>query len=584
MKKTYLILLSSLIFSFNAFAQIERNLPNACTPLEEKGILEYAQGAPSRASGITNPPNFPIRTAAEWEEIQALCITWRSFPTVLSQIVKEAQSECKVIIICTDSLVVKSNLASNGVVPTNVVFLQQQSNTIWMRDYGGNTVYKNDVEDLLLVDWIYNRPRPKDDVIPEAIATYYNIPIYSTTTVPNDLVHTGGNFMSDGMGTAFSSKLVLNENKGTGYSLVNKTEAQIDTIMHNFMGIQYGRYIKMETLPYDGIHHIDMHMKLLDENTLLVGKYPTGIADGPQIEANLQYVLNNYNTPFGVPYKVVRVQMPPENNAYPNTTGEYRTYTNWVFVNKKILIPVYEEEYDTTALNILQESLPGYQIVPIPCNDIIQQSGAIHCITHCVGVNQPLLITHQPLEDTYNTSIPYIVTASLQHQTGIDSAILWYRTQNIASFQSVSMTNAGGNTFSVGIPPQIAGTVVEYYIEGKATNGKEQVRPITAPSGYYHFEVLHPVSIEKNSISEMQSIFPNPASALTCIPLNLAKSAQGSLKIYNLVGQELGDIHTGNFPTGESKYFFNAANYSSGTYFVMFKTNECLNVQKVIVR
>ena len=39
-------------------------------------------------------------------------------------------------------------------------------NNIWMRDYGQNTVYKNDVEDRLLVDWIYNRNRPYDDLVP----------------------------------------------------------------------------------------------------------------------------------------------------------------------------------------------------------------------------------------------------------------------------------------------------------------------------------------------------------------------------------------------------------------------------------
>ena len=38
--------------------------------------------------------------------------------------------------------------------------------------------------------------------------------------------------------------------------------------MKKFMGIE--RYIKMETLPYDEIHHIDMHMKLLDEETILM--------------------------------------------------------------------------------------------------------------------------------------------------------------------------------------------------------------------------------------------------------------------------------------------------------------------------
>jgi agmatine deiminase len=73
--------------------------------------------------------------------------------------------------------------------------------------------------------------------------------------------------------------------------------------MQQFMGID--RYIKMPTLPYDGIHHIDMHMKLIDEETLMVGQYPPGVSDGPQIEANISDVVNNFQTAFGNQYKVV---------------------------------------------------------------------------------------------------------------------------------------------------------------------------------------------------------------------------------------------------------------------------------------
>ena len=69
--------------------------------------------------------------------------------------------------------------------------------------------------------------------------------------------------MCDGFGTGFSSKLTLDEN-------TLHTEAEVDTIMKKFMGIN--RYIKMETLPYDDIHHIDMHMKLLDEETILMAE------------------------------------------------------------------------------------------------------------------------------------------------------------------------------------------------------------------------------------------------------------------------------------------------------------------------
>jgi agmatine deiminase len=160
--------------------------------------------------------------------------------------------------------------------------------------------------------------------------------------------------------------------------------------MADFMGID--RYIKMETLPYDDIHHIDMHMKLLDEETLLVGQYPAGVADGPQIEANLNYVLNNFRTPFGNPYHVVRIPMPPDGgNDYPNDNGDYRTYANCVFVNKTVLVPTYEEEYDTTGLRILQEQLPGYNVVGINCNNIITSLGALHCITKLVHTPRPAL-------------------------------------------------------------------------------------------------------------------------------------------------------------------------------------------------
>ncbi len=60
------------------------------------------------------------------------------------------------------------------------------------------------------------------------------------------------------------------------------------------MGID--RFIKLNVLPYDVIHQIDMHMKLLDAETLSREQYPPGISDGPQTETNLSYLLNNVKT------------------------------------------------------------------------------------------------------------------------------------------------------------------------------------------------------------------------------------------------------------------------------------------------
>ena len=82
------------------------------------------------------------------------------------------------------------------------------------------------------------------------------------------------------------------------------------------------------------------------------------------------------------------------------------TYSNATFVNNTILLPTYYEQYDTTAIRIWEEAMPGYNVVGIDCDSQRQHhclSGAIHCITHSVAVEDPLMISHLPLQDTDDT-------------------------------------------------------------------------------------------------------------------------------------------------------------------------------------
>ncbi|HNP98616.1 MAG TPA: agmatine deiminase family protein, partial [Bacteroidia bacterium] len=347
MKRKYFLLLMALL-PVLAFSQ---NTLHRISDSEKIQMPDYLrQISQYRTDGITIPPAGAVRASAEWEEIDALIVAWISYPVILKEIVRYAQDETNVFIICSDSATVKNYLTVSGVPQTRIQYIVAPFNSIWCRDYGPWNIYSDDVDSLSLIDWIYNRPRPKDDTVPSAIERHTGLPMYQTTVAPNDLIHTGGNFMTDGLGTGFSSNLIVDENPG--HSI-----AEIDTIMSQFMGIN--RYIKMNTLPYDGIHHIDMHMKLLDEETILMGEYPAGVADGPGIEANLQTVLNTYNSPFGTPYKVVRIPMPPDaNGLYPNAGGDYRTYANAVFVNKTVILPTYAQQYDTTALRIWREAMP----------------------------------------------------------------------------------------------------------------------------------------------------------------------------------------------------------------------------------
>ncbi len=575
-----IVFLGLFLLPVFSFGQIER-VSHRMNSLEKLQMPEHLDRMRNfQSTGITTPPLSPVRASAEWEEIDALMITWTSYPSILVEIVRAAQTEAKVLIVCADSNVVINYLTSSGVPLVNIEYLIEPYNSVWCRDYGPWNIYTNDVDSLALVDWIYNRPRAKDDTVSAAIQRHTGLPFYLMTQAPYDLIHTGGNFMTDGFGTGFSSDLILQENP-------TKSENQIDSIMNAFMGID--RYIKMPTLPFDQIHHIDMHMKLLDEETLLVGEYPPGVADGPQIEANLQYILANFNSVFGTPYKVVRIPMPPDNSgAYPNTGGDYRTYANAVFVNKTVILPTYAEQYDTTAIRIWREALPGYTIAGINCNSMITALGAIHCITKEVSTADPLLISHQELQNTFNSSLPYQVDARILHRSSISNANIFYRTDTMQAYQSSAMTLGvpSTNTWSGFIPAQSAGSTMYYYIQAEALSGKEQVRPLPAPAGYWNFDVLlNTGTMNSTTIASLQmnAAFPNPSKGITCIPLTTDGENNIRLELLNPKGQVIETIYSGKV-IRDRNFFVNTSELSSGVYLILLSSSDKKLFQKLIVR
>ena len=581
MKKLFVFLffaLSGLLI----FAQ-KTPLPNNFSAEE---LLRLPQYHPPSSRSITTPPSFPVRTAAEWEEMGSVLISFQYYESFLTEIIRYAREEAHVYVFCDDSNSVKNYLQSAGVDLSNISYFEHSMNSVWIRDFGPNNIYKNDVEDLSLVDWVYNRNRPDDDASPDYFAQQTGIPIYGTVSPPTDLVNTGGNFMSDGFGTAFASELVLDENDHiTSFNQTVKTEADIDTIMKHFMGID--RYILMPTLPYDGIHHIDMHIKLLDEQTLLVGEYPTGVADGPQIEQNLQYVLNNYNSVFGTPYKVVRIPMPPDANGdYPDNWGDYCTYTNSLILNKTVLVPIYNnEQYDTTALRIYRQAMPGYRIVGIDATDPIAASGAIHCTTHEIGVQNPLLISHQPLPDTNDVVNDYRVDAYINHRDGIGSAFVYYRTDTTQPYQSAPMTltNAVNHTWTGYIPAQPSGTDVYYYIHAQATTGKQQNRPMPAPDGYWHFRVFNLLSFNLQDNAHTQVTIVNPTTYNLSFTLNTTTDKTGAVTIYDMTGQQIYNFTNQQFRAGHQNYSYNISELKSGMYLVKFNLEGYRSEQKLII-
>ncbi len=585
------VLFSVFVLGWASTLSAQVGLPHGLAPEERSLIRPYRDSRASTGRGIPTPPPFAVRTMAEWEEVQSLVITWTSFPGILKQIVRHAVGECEVIIACEDQSEVLAYLQNpefGGPIEdlSRVTYLAAPFNSIWARDYFAENIYANEVDSLLLLDWIYNRPRPDDDELSDAVGAAKDVVVYSTTQAPYDLVHTGGNFMCDGAATAFSSELVLDENGADGeFNQTIRDEAGVDQVMQQFMGID--RYIKMATLPFDGIHHIDMHMKLLDEETLLVGQFPTGQSDGPQLEQNISAVLAQEDSHFGDPYRLVRIPMPPSVSGNFPPDASYRTYANNVFINGTLLVPTYRTEYDTTALRILREELPGYNVVGIDCDseqNIIGQSGAIHCITKTIGVADPLLIRHQRLADTYETINDYPVSAYLRHRSGIAFATLYWTTDTASGFASVPMTDQGAGNWSASIPAQSADSDVFYYVQGISNSGKVQVRPLVAPAGWWHFRVLDiSAAIPDARGPVIAELFPNPTSSILVVTVPDAADERVDVVLQDALGRTVQHLYSGTLPA-DHRVMVDISALPEAPYLLVVTNKYGRSAQRVIKR
>ncbi|MFN2396006.1 MAG: agmatine deiminase family protein [Bacteroidales bacterium] len=471
---TSIVILS--LISLTAFTQ--EFFPKGLTEGEKEVYQEYIRTFEYGDKGI-QPPSAPPRSPAEFEEMGGVIVTWASYNWELREIVRHTSLRVPVYIIASNASSVQSYLTQGDVSMDNINILQLPFNSVWVRDYGPQSIYLDGTDELAFVDWVYNRPwRPDDNMLPSNLANALDLDVFQMTSNPNRLVTTGGNFMSDGHGTGFSSKLILSENS-------TLSESQIDAIKLAYMGIN--RYIKMDELPYDNISHIDMHMKLLDEETLLVGEFPTGISDGPYIESNLNWLLNNHQTCYERDYQVVRIPMVPASNGnYPPQTS-YRTFTNALIINDLVLVPqYYNTALNNEAISVYQQAMPGYDIIGIDMENVIPASGAIHCISREIAATDPIFISHAPIREVDIDLDDYLIEATIKNAIGINSASVFYRIDDQDDFTEIPMT-LQSDVYTATIPAQACNTTIDYYIS--ATNPNKTItKPLVAPDNYWSFE------------------------------------------------------------------------------------------------
>jgi hypothetical protein len=341
----------------------------------------------------------------------------------------------------------------------------------------------------------------------------------------------------------------------------------------------------METLLYDGIHHIDMHMKLLDEETILVGQYPPGVSDYSRIESTVDY-LRTLTTCYGRPYQIIRIPMPADASGRYPPQSDYLTYTNSLIVNKTVLVPTYRLPGDSAALQLYRNVMPGYRVMGFDCNAIIGQLGAIHCITKEVGVREPVRIAHARLWEAADTSQFYPIEARINVRSGVDSAFVWWRADTSLPFTRHAMTDSSG-VFVAHIPSQPLGTHIAYYIDVLSHSHRRVTKPLTGAAGAFVFEVVPslPMGVRNdskpNEFTLLQN-YPNPFNPSTKISYQIPAVCHVTLKVFDMLGREEATLANEVRQPGTYTVPFDGSGLASGIYFYRLEAGGFVASKKLL--
>jgi agmatine deiminase len=464
-----LALLASLalppaLFAASVAADVggDDSLPIGLTP-EEEGMLDRI----GEAHRTTRPATGPIRNPGEFEPMTGAIVRY-PFGNPASLMAEYSQDVTLWVIVedTDDQDAASSILSSGGANMSNVAWVFAPTNSYWTRDYGPWFIIDGDGGQGI-VDHVYNRPRPLDDVIPAIIGGDWGIPVYGM-----DLETTGGNYMSDGLGTGMSTRLVIDEN-------TDLLVSEIDSLMQAYLGIE--RYEKLPYIQTGGIHHIDCWAKFLSPEKILVREVPPSHTDYARIEANVAY-LSTLSNAYGRPYDIVRVYTPSN-----------EPYTNSLILNDKVFVPMYGTSWDDDALQTYRDAMPGYNVMGYSGSWL--SDDAIHCRVMGVTDRYMLYIDHVPLGDSPDTINGYRVEAAIHDYSGAglesDSLLVYWKVDDDPDFTPIVMTeDSRAGTYYADIPAQDLGSEVSYYIYAVDYSGRHEAHPYVAPGDFHSFEIV----------------------------------------------------------------------------------------------
>jgi len=367
----------------------------------------------------------------------------------------------------------------NGVNMDNTNFLVATLNSYWTRDFGPWYVRYGD-DQIGIIDFIYNRPRPDDNAVPPEIADFLGIEWFGM-----DLITAGGNYMTNGYGISSSSELTWEENP-------TLTPAEIDEMVLDYLGVSAYHVLPDPNNTY--IDHIDCWGKFLDVDKVLIREVSETHPQYDEIEATAAYYAAQ-TSGWGVPFEVYRVW-----------THNNEPYTNSLILNNRVFLPIVGGQWDDEAVAAYEEAMPGYEILTFTGS--WQSTDALHCRTKGIADRNTLYIEHYPLLGEQPVQTDYEIEAIITAYSGesiVNDEVKVFYQLNGGNMEEIIMTYEGDKIYSATFSNIQEGSEIKYYITATDEGGFTGNNPFIGgsdPHIFYAGDQLFPaISLDVTEIN-----------------------------------------------------------------------------------
>jgi agmatine deiminase len=352
-----------------------------------------------RSTSAKLPAALGYRMPAEWEPHESTWLAWphlrgdwpgkfEPIPWVYAEIVRNLARHERVDLIVNSARAeahARQVLEKADAVSENVCFHRWRTDRVWTRDSGCIFLLpptdRPDAE-LLALHFQFNAwakyPNYKHDAkLGKRMAKAAGALVVKPFSGDHAVVLEGGSLDVNGCGTLLTSEECL-------LSSTQQRNPPMDRMAYEQM---FADYFGAQTVIWlgegiegDDTHgHVDDITRFVAPDTVVTMVEPNAQDENySALQGNLGR-LKAARTSDGQKLEIVEIPMPRpvffEGRRLP------ASYANFYIANGVVLVPVFNDPNDRTALNTFAELFPTREIVPIYSGDLLWGFGAMHCMT-----------------------------------------------------------------------------------------------------------------------------------------------------------------------------------------------------------